>query len=184
MYDEWLARFYLLRLLGSRFRVRVAGQPRDERDPAPAGDAGRAGSAQGLGEERARLRDPGVHGRAGLLVRLGRRRRGRSAGSRRRPYRYMVGAGIKTREEARARIWPSGRRLAAARRASRRQNWGSSIRITTSAGCSPRRIMRGPAGSPTRKPRQTRVQVAQQRGGEVGCHRWTAAPRMKPRLRR
>ena len=53
----------------------------------------------------------------------------------------LVGAGIKTREEARARIWGSGRR-AAARRASRRQNWGSSIRITTSAGCSPRRIMR------------------------------------------
>ena len=78
-YDEWLAR-----LICYAFSVPVspfvsAGQPRDRRDVAPAGDAGGAGAAESVGEERARPRDPGLHGRAGPRIRVGRRRRGRSA---------------------------------------------------------------------------------------------------------
>ena len=72
---------HLLRVLGARFAVRQPGQPRNWRDHAPAGDAGRARAAQGLGEERARPRDPGVHERAGARIRVGRRRRRRSAGA-------------------------------------------------------------------------------------------------------
>ena len=49
---------HLLRLLGPRFALREPGQPRDLGDPAPAGGAGRAGAAEGVGEERARPRDP------------------------------------------------------------------------------------------------------------------------------
>ena len=80
-YDEWLAR-----IICYAFSVPVSpfvqpGQPRDRRDHAPAGDAGRAGAAEGVGEERARPCDPGLHERAGPRVRLGRRRRGRSAGA-------------------------------------------------------------------------------------------------------
>ena len=55
---------HLLRLLGARFAVRQPGQPGDERDLAPAGDAGGPGAAQGVGEERARPCDPGMHERA------------------------------------------------------------------------------------------------------------------------
>jgi hypothetical protein len=48
-YDEWLARAicYAFSVPASRFRL--PGQPRDLRDFAHAGDAGRAGAAQGMG---------------------------------------------------------------------------------------------------------------------------------------
>jgi hypothetical protein len=49
---------HLLRLLGARFALRVAGEPRDRRDHASAGDAGRTRAAQGLGEKRVRPCDP------------------------------------------------------------------------------------------------------------------------------
>ena len=92
---------HLLRLLGPRLAVRQPGQPRDRRDHAPAGDAGRARAAESLGQERARPCDPGVHERAGARIRVGRRRRGRSARAG-ADAQILVGAGIKTREEARA----------------------------------------------------------------------------------
>ena len=63
-YDEWLARIICYAFSVPASAVREPGQPGDERDLAPAGDAGRAGAAQGVGEERARPCDPGVHERA------------------------------------------------------------------------------------------------------------------------
>ena len=74
----------LLRLLGSGFGFRVAGEPRDRRDAAPAGDAGGAGSAQSVGQERAQPRDPELHQRAFARIRVGRRRRKSIRSSRRR----------------------------------------------------------------------------------------------------
>ena len=61
MYDEWLARIicYAFSVPASPFVSQV------NRDLAHAGDAGRPGTAQELDQERARLRDPGVHVRAG-----------------------------------------------------------------------------------------------------------------------
>ena len=56
---------HLLRLLGPRFRFREPGQPRDQRDAATTGDARGTGSAESLGQERARSCDPGLHERAG-----------------------------------------------------------------------------------------------------------------------
>ena len=46
----------LLRLLGSRLRLRLPGQSRHQRDPAPAGDAGGPRAAEGVDQERARPR--------------------------------------------------------------------------------------------------------------------------------
>ena len=47
---------HLLRLLRPRHALRRPGQPRDQRDHAPAGDAGGPRAAEGLGQERARPR--------------------------------------------------------------------------------------------------------------------------------
>ena len=57
----------------------------------------------------------------------------------------LVGAGIKTREEARADLGLAPAGGARADRGARpRQGWGSSIRITTSGAGSRRRTMRSP----------------------------------------
>ena len=69
----------LLRLLGSRFRLRLPGQPRHQRDFALAGDAGRAGSAEEVDQGGARPGYPDLPEPARSRVRLGGRRRGRPA---------------------------------------------------------------------------------------------------------
>ncbi len=79
MYDEWLARIICYAFSVPGLGLRVAGQSRHQRDAAPAGDAGRAGAAQDLDQERARPGDPGLHGRERPRIRLGRRRRDRPA---------------------------------------------------------------------------------------------------------
>ena len=76
----------------------------------------------------------------------------------------LVGAGIKTREEARADL---GLAPAAGRRRDRparppgtaRRGWGSSTRITTSAGGSRRRTERSAVRSASRGPRASRSQA-------------------------
>ena len=76
----------------------------------------------------------------------------------------LVGAGIKTREEARADLGlaPAGGQAAGSRATMRRRrDCESSIRITTNAGSSRRRTERSPpVGSPARKPQPTRMEVA------------------------
>ncbi len=61
---------HLHRLLGPRLAVRRPSQSRHRRDHAPAGDAGRARAAEGVGQERARPCDPELHERAGARIRL------------------------------------------------------------------------------------------------------------------
>ncbi len=83
---------HLLRLLGARFGFRVVGVvgPSHIRPPTSPYHEGMPQSrrrgllttqyAQGLGQERARPCDPGVHERV-ARIRVGRRRRNRSAGA-------------------------------------------------------------------------------------------------------
>ena len=78
-YDEWLARVICYAFSVPATPFVVAGQSRDQRDHAPAGDAGGAPAAEDLGQDRPRPGDPGMHGRAGPRIRLGRRRRDRPA---------------------------------------------------------------------------------------------------------
>ena len=54
---------HLLRVLGARLALRLPGQPRDQRNLAPASDAGGARALKGVGQERARSCDPSVHER-------------------------------------------------------------------------------------------------------------------------
>ena len=110
-YDEWLARIicYAFSVPASRFVT--PGQPRDRRDAAPAGDAGRAGAAESVGEERARSRDLRLHERAWPRIRVGRRRRGRSA----RAGADAADSGQRRHQDARGgaggpRAWAGGRR--------------------------------------------------------------------------
>ena len=159
-YDEWLARIICYAFSVPASAVRRAGQSRDQRDVAPAGDAGRAGSAQGLGEERARPRDPGLHGRARPRVRMGRRRRGRSAAT----GADAADPGRRRHQDARGGAGGSGA-CAGGRDATGRQArgsaraWGSSIHITTSGDGSRQRTTRpGPwvARHASRDPRVCR----------------------------
>ena len=148
---------HLLRLLGARFGFRVAGEPGDRRDHASAGDAGRAGAAQGVGQERARPRDLRVHERARPRVRVGRRRRGRSAPAgadaadpgRRRHQDPRGGAGGPG-------ACPGGRapgKLPAGVRKFNPHHDERGLFATADNAA-------GPVGSPARKPRPTGVQVA------------------------
>ncbi len=78
-YDEWLARLicYVFSVPVTPFVSQVNRATSETM--APAGDAGGARPVEDLDQERARPGDPGLHGRAGSRVRLGRRRRDRSA---------------------------------------------------------------------------------------------------------
>ena len=102
---------HLLRLLGARLAVREPGQPRDERDLAPAGDGGGPGAAQGVGEERPRPCDPELHERT-----LGSNSCGSGTtrsirwSSRRRCRSWSAPTSRPARR--RGRIWASGRRRA------------------------------------------------------------------------
>ena len=107
-YDEWLARVicYAFSVPASAFVV--AGQSRDQRDAAPAGDAGRARAAEGVDQERARPGDPGLSRRSPTSNSSGSATTRSIRCSRRRRCNILVGAGIKTREEARADLGLGG----------------------------------------------------------------------------
>ena len=115
-----------LRLLGPCRRLRLPGQPRDLGDPSRPGRAGGPGSAEGLGEVRARRDPPGpsqttrsrIHLESAMTrsIRCNRRRRSASSstpGSR--------------RARRRGRSWGSRRSRG---RGQRRAGSESSIRIT------------------------------------------------------
>ena len=93
----------------------------------------------------------------------------------------LVGAGIKTREEARADLGlapAGGGRRYASRWSPSPRNWGSSIRITTSADGSRRRTERSPPWAARRASRsRPRVQVA----SNDTAFRLDAGERMSPR---
>ena len=78
-YDEWLARVicYAFSVPPSAFVSQVNRATSETL--AHAGDAGRARAAEGVGQGRARPHRPGLSEAARPRIRLGRRRRGRSA---------------------------------------------------------------------------------------------------------
>ena len=149
---------HLLRLLGSRLAVRPPKSTGDERDPAATGGAGRAGSTEGLGEERPRPCDPELHERARASsssgsattrsIRWSRRRRCRS---------WLAPASRRARRQGRTsglgRWAGSGRRPTT----TRQRRCESSIRITANAGSSRRRTERSPPSAARRASRSRPV---------------------------
>ena len=100
---------HLHRLLGPRLAIRQPSQSRHRRDHAPAGDAGRPRAAEGVGQERARPCDPGVHERAGARIRL-MSATTRSIRSNRRRRSTSWSARASRRARRRGRIWGLRRR--------------------------------------------------------------------------
>jgi hypothetical protein len=144
---------HLLRVLGARLAVRRPSQPRDRRDHAPAGHAGRPRAAEALAQERPRPRDPRLHERAGARIRGSATTRSIRSSRRRRCRSWSARASRRARRRGRIWAWPrrAGRGLRLSRRgrwspsaALRARYWGSSIRTTTSAGSSRRRTERSP----------------------------------------
>ena len=134
-YDEWLARIicYAFSVPASAF-VSQVNRATSETLARP-GRAGRPGSAEGLGEERARRDRPGPSQTTRSRIHLGRRRRGRSA---------ATGADAqhprqRRDQDARGGEGGAGAGAGAGGGGQRRAGSGSSIRITIGADGSRRR---------------------------------------------